>query len=380
MVNSFCRHYTVPFIAVFIIHCFILGEIACLGQAHGIRPNQDASQEHLGEEETSFEWHDKKALLGPHPVYHHHHSHHHHHDASDHNHDHDTVSEQSRGLANVFDAPPNAGMYCGAPEPTRDDIRAARRAERTWLQQLWEFLKVLFREFFRTSPSKPTTKIPTYYHIIQTSTVLGPSESVVNAQNDMLNEAFSAAGFAFEKKGVTRTLNNAWYSYSGFNTQEELDMKSTLRTGGAESLNIYINGANGYCGYAYLPRYYESFPVWDGVVLNTNCFLGGTAADRAGETLIHETGHWLGLFHTVRNRNLQRTCIAMSDVSHQQDIHLSHAFVYYFSTLEFLYNDSLPMGAPIQGTALTTHRTKRIQPAVVPPVPPILVPPRRATI
>ena len=45
------------------------------------------------------------------------------------------------------------------------------------------------------------------------------------------------------------TDNSAWYADE--TTGDELAMKQALRQGGKETLNIWVNTAGGYFGYAY---------------------------------------------------------------------------------------------------------------------------------
>lgn len=134
--------------------------------------------------------------------------------------------------------------------------------------------------------------VPTFYHVIENKR--SPKDAEIRQQHKDLNDAFALTPFQFVLREITRTKNNAWWGYSGYNTKEEITMKSTLRRGGAGTLNVYINKANGRCGYTYLPKMYKSFPENDGVVINDGCFVEGP-----GGALTHEVGHWFGLLHTV---------------------------------------------------------------------------------
>jgi len=94
---------------------------------------------------------------------------------------------------------------------------------------------------------------------------------------------------------TTQTNNRRYYD-----DDMEKEMKQDLRVGGMETLNVYVNTAGGYLGYAYFPESKDS--VFDGVTLLNDSLPGGNANSfNEGDTMTHEVGHWLNLDHTHFN-------------------------------------------------------------------------------
>jgi hypothetical protein len=99
----------------------------------------------------------------------------------------------------------------------------------------------------------------------------------------------------------------AWFTYAGSygsSVRYQTAMKNQLRMGGTAALNVYSVGfksigASDLMGYATYPFFYIGAPKDDGVVILYSAVPGGSStAYNQGKTLTHETGHWLGLFHT----------------------------------------------------------------------------------
>jgi hypothetical protein len=105
-------------------------------------------------------------------------------------------------------------------------------------------------------------------------------------------------GFRFDLKGVTRTTAPGWFHLTGYG--QDLALKSELKVGGTETLNIYTAklGAN-LLGYAYLAQDADEVGVLDGVAVDYQSLPGGSySLYSEGDTATHEVGHWLDLLHT----------------------------------------------------------------------------------
>ncbi len=145
--------------------------------------------------------------------------------------------------------------------------------------------------------------INVYFHVVNNGTSVANgniSTQMVNDQMTVLNSAFAGWGWAFNLISVSRTTNSTWYN--GCYGASETAMKTALRQGSADDLNIYTcNPSGGILGYATFPSSYNSAPIKDGVVLLHSSVPGGTAAPyNLGDTGTHEVGHWMGLYHTFQ--------------------------------------------------------------------------------
>lgn len=138
--------------------------------------------------------------------------------------------------------------------------------------------------------------IPVYVHVIRASNGSGDvSDARIADQINVLNQGFS--GFTFTLATVSRTDNDAWYT-AGHGSTAERAMKTALRVGGPETLNMYLNTmGGGLLGWATFPSDYTREPAMDGVVVLNASLPGGNAVPyNLGDTATHEVGHWMGLY------------------------------------------------------------------------------------
>lgn len=145
--------------------------------------------------------------------------------------------------------------------------------------------------------------VPVYFHIIQSSTdsTGGVTTQMINDQMTVLNAAYTGTGLSFSLTAIDRTTNDTWYTVQP-GTTAETQMKTALRKGGKESLNLYsANIGGGLLGWATFPSDYATKPSMDGVVMLNASMPGGTATPyNLGDTATHEVGHWAGLYHTFQ--------------------------------------------------------------------------------
>lgn len=155
------------------------------------------------------------------------------------------------------------------------------------------------------------TNIPVTWNVIYAndSSIGGNlASNLIEDTIKTLNEAWTGDLF-FSLEKINRVQNADWYRNAFPGTKLQTTMKSTLRVGSANHLNLYSVGFEnapssddaGLLGYATFPSDYALRPLDDGVVFGAGTIRGGsTTSFNLGATLVHETGHWLGLYHTFR--------------------------------------------------------------------------------
>ncbi len=160
-----------------------------------------------------------------------------------------------------------------------------------------------------------STTVPTYFHIVlpaaekdNGSTVAEDRmKTMVTNQVAVLNEAYAgraggtpsvATPFKYTLLSVDISYNDAWYVVVPGAVEKE--MKAATRIGGKNALNVWTaNIGDELLGWATFPS--KRIGTDDGVVILDESMPGGTAGKYSlGDTLPHEVGHWLALFHTFQ--------------------------------------------------------------------------------
>ncbi|MEM6270390.1 MAG: M43 family zinc metalloprotease [Bacteroidota bacterium] len=193
--------------------------------------------------------------------------------------------------------------------------------------------------------STVTYTIPTVVHVVQFSQINALTDQCIFDQLEVLNRDFQKRNadttlvpneflavlgdaeieFCLARldpdgnptTGITRTISPMWANH---NPGDEDSLKAQVHWPPDRYYNIwvpsFING--GILGYATFPSQLAASPQLDGVVINGQHFGSGDCANPPydqGRTLTHETGHWLGLFHTFQGGPCQGNSAATCAIS-----------------------------------------------------------------
>jgi len=166
--------------------------------------------------------------------------------------------------------------------------------------------------------------IPVYVHVIKGKhrgernpagrrKVLGVLHTLNGGMSGSQSRFSTPLRYRFFLKKISYTKNDRWYHAYLFGARDR-QAKRKLHRGNARTLNLYINGGGPkgtpVLGWARFPWQYHSTPALDGVTVNVAGLRGGAARGyNLNDTVIHETGHWLGLYHTF-----QGGCSAQGDL------------------------------------------------------------------
>lgn len=204
-----------------------------------------------------------------------------------------------------------AGRGCGTPEVSPAEAGAAQARVRD-----------LRSRFGAVGPAGGTIDVA--FHNIMNGVEGYVSRRTFAEQIQVMNERFAGSGFTFRLRSIDRVNRQTWFTMlPGSNAEKKA--KKELAIDPAHTLNVYTcSPGEGLLGWAYFPftpkLSEDSF--YHGVVIHYGSLPDGFIPNyNLGLTLVHETGHYLGLFHTF-----QGGCVAPGDYIDDTPFEASPAF------------------------------------------------------
>jgi len=146
------------------------------------------------------------------------------------------------------------------------------------------------------APALVSKAVPVYVHVMRAAQGQGNvTDGQIAQQIAVLNRSFANLGFSFNLVSTDRHYNTSWH----FDRQSAA-YRAQTRLGGARALNIWLVDFRN-LGVATFPWDYSTQGAIDGIRVNYDSLPGGSIVHfNLGGTAVHETGHWLGLFHTFQ--------------------------------------------------------------------------------
>jgi hypothetical protein len=148
----------------------------------------------------------------------------------------------------------------------------------------------------RGTAALAAASVPVYVHVMRGAAGQGDvTNGQITQQIAVLNSAFAEVGVSFYLADTRRYNNSAWHK-----DQESTRYRALTRVGGAKALNIWLVDSRWF-GIATFPWDYAGNGAVDGIRVDFDSLPGGGIIHyNEGKTAVHETGHWLGLFHTFQ--------------------------------------------------------------------------------
>ncbi len=146
-------------------------------------------------------------------------------------------------------------------------------------------------------------RVPVAFHVVRKKNgSFDVTDQQVDDQMAVLNAAFSSKGFKFQLQTLIRHDDNR-FATRCLDIGVERDFKQKHAVDPANTLNVYTcRPTSSILGYAWFPSDWEGEDhSMHGVVIHHASLPGGEFARfNEGDTLTHEVGHYLGLYHTFQ--------------------------------------------------------------------------------
>lgn len=240
---------------------------------------------------------------------------------------HNPAEHGHHGHTHSHQHPNNKGFDCGTDELMQRLYKKQPALLQRALQseQLWQRQVQVGQQFNFTGG---VHTIPVVVHLVHNNGPANLTNPQVQSAIQYLNDAFANVGyynpatgadteiqFCLAQRdptgngstGITRTVSTL--ATMDKNTQD-VALKNLIRWDANDYINIWVVDEilGGTAGYAYLPSAHGNSV--DGIVIEDR-YMGFTPSETA--VLIHEVGHYFGLYHTFESGCTNNSCIADGD-------------------------------------------------------------------
>ncbi|BDS13970.1 M43 family zinc metalloprotease [Aureispira anguillae] len=218
----------------------------------------------------------------------------------------------------------NNGVFCGFDALQPNISPQEQRLQNQLEQQLYN----LIQRGYPSTNGRAMYTIPVVVHVVHNNGSGNIPTTQVNNAIQHLNDAFANVGVYNPATGVdidiqfclaqrdpngntTNGITNTVSSLTNLNhNTQDLALKNLIRWNPLDYINIWVvnNIQGGVAGYAYFPSSHGN--NLDGIVVEAN-YMGSSPNN--SKVLVHEMGHYLGLYHTFQGGCTNNDCLADGD-------------------------------------------------------------------